>query len=174
MRQFSRKQLRAGLLGAALVVALAAAVMMGGGPRNPAEDLVVAPTERGATRAAAQVPVQGAAVPDDLDIEGLRRARKDRPIGDLFVAEAPPPAGNAIQGANAAPSEQALPFQYLGKMIEDGRTSVFLARGEESLVVRPGQTIEGQYRVDSVSDAAVSFTHLPSGARKTLTIAAPN
>jgi hypothetical protein len=114
-----------------------------------------------------------AELPPDLDIESLRRARKGAPIADLFSAPQPEQAapGDAAQAqaAGAVPAEPPLPFQYLGRMVDDGRLSVFLTRGDDTFTVHQGETLE-QYRVDKVADASISFTHVPTGASKVLSI----
>jgi hypothetical protein len=157
------------VLFSALGVTLVATVVSG--REKPAADLVVEPA-RSDVRVAAKAEAE---LPPDLDIESLRRARKGAPIADLFSASQPdqPPGtpGNSAQaeGPGAAPVEQPLPFQYLGRMVDDGRLSVFLTRGDDTFTVHQGETLE-QYRVDKVADASISFTHVPTGARKVLSI----
>ena len=53
-----------------------------------------------------------------------------------------------------------LPFAYFGRLTENGKTEVFVMRGEELLAIAPGQTL-GEYRVDSVGDKSITFTYLP-------------
>jgi Tfp pilus assembly protein PilP len=65
------------------------------------------------------------------------------------------------------PVAPPLPFRYLGKMIEDGKLNVFLARGDESLAVRAGQKL-GEYRVDKVTDSEIVFTYLPLKTKQSL------
>ena len=71
--------------------------------------------------------------------------------------------------AAAAPKNQApqLPFRYLGKMVEDGKLSVFLANGDETVTVHAGQRI-GDYRVDKITEAEVRFTYLPMKTKQSL------
>ncbi len=74
-----------------------------------------------------------------------------------------------VTATRAAPPP--LPFTYLGKMLDEGKLQVFLARGEDSHIVRAGQKI-GQYRVEKVDETSVTFTHLPSKTRQVLDIPA--
>ena len=60
--------------------------------------------------------------------------------------------------APAKPEAPALPFRYLGKMVEDGKLSVFLANGDESITVHAGERI-GDYRVDKITESR-SALHL--------------
>ena len=71
--------------------------------------------------------------------------------------------------AAAAPRNEApqLPFRYLGKMVEDGKLSVFLANGDETVTVHAGQRI-GDYRVDKITEAEVRFTYLPLKTKQSL------
>ena len=49
---------------------------------------------------------------------------------------------------------------------------MYVARGEEIFPVKEGDTLDGQYKVDSVSATEVSFVHLPSGTRQTMQFSA--
>jgi hypothetical protein len=61
----------------------------------------------------------------------------------------------------------ALPFQYFGRLTENGKTEVFVMRGEELIALAAGQTI-GDYRVEQVAEASISFTYLPLKMKQTL------
>jgi len=75
---------------------------------------------------------------------------------------APPPP------APRQPQAPPLPFTYFGRATEDGRTTVFLSRGENSYVARAGSTLDGAYRVDRIDDQVIVFTYLPLGTRQEL------
>jgi len=171
MKMALKKNTRAAVLSGALVVTLIATVVSG--REKPGSELIVPASER----AAAQVATQPAALvaDEDLDLDKLQRAKKDDSIGELFTRDAEP-AQQAIAGAAgtpAKPAEPAFPFQYLGRMVDQGKVSVFLTKGDEPIVAAPGQSLE-QYRLDAVSDTTVSFTDVNTGARKVLQIAAQN
>ena len=134
-----------------------------------------------ASRIEARVSAK-AALDHDLDLSALARAPADAqmaPASDPFArlsfappAPAPAPAQAQAKAAGSAPAgPPPLPFTYLGKMIEDGKLRVFVARGGESHTLRAGEKLE-QYRVDKVSEAQVTFTYLPLKARQTLDIPA--
>ena len=117
----------------------------------------------------------------DLDLERLKRPVREE---DKVVAAADPfarrsfgpEAAPAAAQAPAAPQVPPLPFTYLGKVIEDGRLSVFLGRGEDSFSVQSGKRLklDGEYRVDKVTQTSVVFTYLPMNAKQTLDIPAVN
>jgi dUTPase len=52
-------------------------------------------------------------------------------------------------------------------MVEDGKLSVFLANGDESITVHAGQRI-GDYRIDKITEAEVRFTYLPLKTKQSL------
>jgi len=65
-----------------------------------------------------------------------------------------------------------LPYRFAGQFHRDSGIEVYVARGEEIFPVKEGDTLDGQYKVDSVSATEVSFVHIPSGTRQTLQFSA--
>jgi hypothetical protein len=103
-----------------------------------------------------------------IDLSRLERAAPaSAPASDPFAPKnfAPPQEQQAV--ARAKPEAPALPFRYLGKLIEDGKLSVFLANGTESVTAVAGQRI-GDYRVDKVTETEVQFTYLPLKTKQSL------
>lgn len=92
---------------------------------------------------------------------------KSDPFAQKSFAPPEPPARKRA-APPPKPSAPPLPFAYLGKVIEDGKLSVFLARGGENLTVSPGDTIGGEYRVEAVTDSEVRFTYLPLKTKQSL------
>jgi hypothetical protein len=113
----------------------------------------------------------------DLDLRQIQRSKNTETINDLFA-----PRTTAVLPATAAspeppapppaPSAPSLPFTYLGKFIDGDKTEIFVARGDEHYSIARGRTIDGQYKVEKVSAAAVTFIYLPLGTRQTLPIPA--
>src|SRR5262249_36862240 len=90
------------------------------------------------------------------------------PATDPFAPKSfAPPQAAAQPAAPAKPEAPPLPFRYLGKLIEDGKLSVFLANGGESLSVTAGARI-GDYRVDKVTKSEIQFTYLPLKTKQSL------
>jgi Tfp pilus assembly protein PilP len=104
-----------------------------------------------------------------LDLSRVERGKAEAPAADPFAPkEFNPPAREPQQAARAAkPEAPPLPFRYLGKLIEDGKLSVFLANGAESVTAVAGQRI-GDYRVDKVTESEVQFTYLPLKTKQSL------
>jgi hypothetical protein len=158
------------VLGSALALTLAAARLVGGADRAPPER-AEAPADRPARAAAAtDEPVAELA----LDKLGARSAAPPaadpfRPISWQALAQAearrhaPPPAPRR-------PEAPPLPFAYMGKLVEDGRTTVFLVHGERNLIVRTGDTIDGTYRVDRIGEDDMTLTYLPLQQRQELAL----
>lgn len=97
--------------------------------------------------------------------------------GDPFAAASLPGAtGEAAAGDPSAvppaPSlAPSLPWRVLGKQRDDDEGwSVFLARGEETWVVRSGDTLDDNYRVISIAPPALILLHLKQKTRSTLDI----
>ncbi len=161
---------RTGFALAALAVTLVASVVSG--REKPAAD-TVAPAARSEKLAALGASVSAG----DLDLRALQRAKKDAGSAvDLFAADAAPAeAPQAGKGhAAAAPAEAPLPFKYLGKVIDEGKLSVFLTTGSTHYSVQQGQTVAKEYRVERITEAAITFTYLPTGSRKVLAIPSIN
>lgn len=56
----------------------------------------------------------------------------------------------------------------MGKLIEEGRTVVFLTQGDRNHVVRQGDTIDGTWRLDALTEERLSFIYLPLKQRQEL------
>lgn len=103
----------------------------------------------------------------ELDLSKLERPEQEGAKVDVFAV--PKEEKNTqAQGKPARPQAPPLPFAYLGRMLEDGKLAVFLARGAESYSVKAGDTIGGEYRVDAVTDKEVTFTYLPLKTKQRL------
>ncbi|RKU02085.1 hypothetical protein C7H84_15990 [Burkholderia sp. Nafp2/4-1b] len=85
---------------------------------------------------------------------------------DPFTASSwlppPPVVPPAPEIRPAPPTAPPVPFVYLGQ--QDPKASkpqVFLGNGDQLLIVSPGDVIDSQYRVESVSESNVVLTYLP-------------
>jgi hypothetical protein len=119
---------------------------------------------------AARVQARSASVEAlDLDKLALRNeetAKTDKAL-DPFAPRSFSTLIPAQPGKPEKPVAPPLPFRYLGKMLDEGKLSVFLANGDESLSVSAGQRI-GEYRVDKVTESEVVFTYLPLKQKQSL------
>jgi hypothetical protein len=107
---------------------------------------------------------------DGIDLTRLQPREATVPQSDPFArnfGQEKPAQAAAVAEKPAAPVVPPLPFRYFGRLTENGKTEVFVMRGEELLTLAPGQTI-GDYRVEQIADAAISFTYLPMKTKQTL------
>ncbi|WP_035822277.1 MULTISPECIES: hypothetical protein [Janthinobacterium] len=84
---------------------------------------------------------------------------------DQQAAQAALPAARV--DANAPPP---LPFQFLGRFVDEGKAAYFLQAGERNVVARPGDTLEERYRFDGVVQGSLQFTYLPLNLKQTLAV----
>lgn len=103
----------------------------------------------------------------DIDLAKLDQRIDEGAKVDAFAPRNFSPVVPPQAAAPARKEAPALPFKYLGKMVEDGKLSVFLANGGESITVHAGERI-GDYRVDKITEAEVRFTYLPSKTKQSL------
>lgn len=160
--------------GALLVLALAATLVLSFGwepPRSGEEGVAEASVPKRRQAQAAGGP--------ELDLERLTRERAGGAGagGALFGAHswAPPPAAAGAGAAARAgpppkPKAPPLPFTYIGKLVDGGKVTVFLAQGERNHVVSTGAVIDDRYRVDRISDAEITLTYLPLKEQQKLPI----
>jgi len=107
---------------------------------------------------------------DGIDLAKLRPAEGSVPQNDPFArnfGQEKPAQAAAAAEKPAAPVVPPLPFRYFGRLTENGKTEVFVMRGDDLLTITPGQKI-GEYRVDQIADASISFTYLPLKMKQTL------
>jgi hypothetical protein len=146
---------------AVIAVALAAAAGVVAGREKPALEIVETKSPR---------IEQTAAV--DIDLDKLNRADAVAPRNDPFAPRsfAPPPVRQAAASAAApaAPTAPPLPFVYLGRVTANGKTDVYVVRGDELIDIMAGRQIDDEYRVDAISESSISFTYLPLKMRQSL------
>lgn len=175
---------RALVLATALAATLAAVYWASGLEEDKGTvDAIAAPSPRHEAQAAAR-PAAGGAVARGLDLSRLRRGPGPDPSADPFALRdfrpAPPvakhpmvePAPAMAPPAPPPPQAPPLPFAYVGRLAEGKSTTVFLAMGDRNLVVRPGDVIDNNYRVEEVTESAVVLTYLPLTVKQTLPIGA--
>jgi hypothetical protein len=135
-----------------------------------AASVVVGMERPSQTPAAAASRIDARVRVPELDLSRLERPEQEGAKVDVFAVPEEEKAvkGTQSQGKPAKPQAPPLPFAYLGRMLEDGRLAVFLARGAESYSVKAGDTIGGEYRVDAVTDKEVTFTYLPLKTKQRL------
>jgi hypothetical protein len=66
------------------------------------------------------------------------------------------------------PTAPPLRFKFLGKLMEGNKVSVFLDNAGGMLIVHPGDTVEGIYRVVSAGEHSIQFEYAPLKTLQTL------
>lgn len=85
---------------------------------------------------------------------------------DAFPALAPPtpsapPAVAAAPVEPPKPTAPAIPFTVIGKKLEAGTWEVYLAKGEQTYVVRQGDVVANDYRVSSITPTHMTLVYVP-------------
>ncbi|HEU5176721.1 MAG TPA: hypothetical protein VFU24_04655 [Burkholderiales bacterium] len=128
------------------------------------------PADPGAERAR---PPGAASRPD----AGLRLELPARPgltpAGrDLFGTPAPPPPPRQVVHEPVPPpppSAPPLPFTLVGSFeAKSGETVYYLAEADKVHVVRPGEAVNGLYRLEAASADQLELLYLPLAIKQTL------
>lgn len=154
------------LLGGLLVASLAAALWVGSEDDSPEaetprrarqNDRAGAPTLAAAEQPAGIAGAEPAERPETEDESGDDEAAAARidPFRSKswYIAPPPPPPPK--------PTAPPLPFRFLGRLVEDGETRIFLAQNNQNLSARVGDVINGTYSVEAIGDNGVQFIYLP-------------
>ena len=98
--------------------------------------------------------------------ESERPVRLEPMASNLFAVHSwLPPAPKPVAQLPRAP---ALPFKYLGQMVQDGETLAILDHASLTHLARKGQVI-GSYRIDDIGARDIRFTYLPLSETQRLT-----
>lgn len=167
-RKFSKRQIARATVP---VVALALIASVVTGRERPSAPATVEPAQRIDTKIAPRADDAA-----DIDVGRIQRSHLatanssvDPFKQETFAAEPASGAGTSAPNPVAPP----LPFVYVGKMIDEGKLSIFVARGDDSFTLHKGQKID-DYRVDKVTESSVVFTYLPLKQKQELNIPAVN
>ena len=92
--------------------------------------------------------------------------------GTLFASTSwvAPPGKAAPPPPPPPPVAPALPFKYVGKQRSGDGWQVFVARGDQVIVIGAGDAVEGMYRVDAIKPPTMTLTYIPLNEEQTLSI----
>lgn len=68
------------------------------------------------------------------------------------------------------PQAPLLPFNVLGKYVDTNGAVIFLQHNDQNLVVRVGDTIADQYKVESLTGSTLTLRYLPLNQLQTLAV----
>jgi hypothetical protein len=87
-------------------------------------------------------------------------AEVSRAVQPVVVAEAPPPP------------PPPLPFKFVGQMNDGSDSVVYLSKGDQVVVARSGDLLDGGYKVSAISPTHIEFETVSSGFTQPLAIPA--
>ena len=133
---------------------------------------VVVPAPAKSTPSAARKSAKAAAASVSLRLDRLddrQHALQDTdgtdpaPPPGLFNATswAPPPPPAPPPEAAPAPVAPPFPYEYMGKLLEDGVLTAFFMQGNRVLSIKAGDTVDSVYRVDQMTGEQMNLTFLP-------------
>jgi hypothetical protein len=85
-----------------------------------------------------------------------------------------PPPPKVVPAPPPPPTAPALPYAFVGKKQEGGVWEVYVAQGDNVLVIRPNSTIDNTYRVGAIAPPLMNLTYLPLNQIQQLNIGAPD
>jgi len=112
---------------------------------------------------------------DAVAKEGAGRfALRERvPLGESqgapFGSRAWPPPSQ-IASKPAAPTVPPMPYRFAGKLLQNGKLQVFLSKGDATIPVREGETLDGIYRVESIGEDRITLVYLPLKHKETIPV----
>jgi hypothetical protein len=86
--------------------------------------------------------------------------------------EAYAPLNFAVAPPVAATQAPALPFRYVGRLLQNGKAEVLLMRGVVLYSLAEGDEIDGEYRLERITAAKIRFTYLPNRMAQELDLTA--
>lgn len=175
------------MIGAALVITLIAVVMVEDDDSMDIDPVQPLDSNKPARSSTGRENDAQTTARDHLDVRQLGQRTFDSQAGELFTKTSWAPkrpkmspqqqATLAKQRAKARekakrsePKPPPLQFNYIGKAIQGNKTWVFLAQGDENHIVRIGEKVNTQYRLDTINDEFVVLTYLPLSTKQTLPI----
>jgi hypothetical protein len=127
----------------------------------------------------ANAPRLGASRVPEVEMQRLgsrvpKRATADPFESDPWVhAQTEDARRNAPRPPPPPPQAPPLPYAFLGRLIDENHTTVFLTSGDRNYAVRTGDIVDGAYRVEEVSERTVTFTYLPLDSGQVLATGGP-
>ena len=142
----------------------------------PATSRGAAPVPVPASRVGAANAKPTIAVTPRAKLIALRAPLSVESANNPFAASSwlpPPPVEVPVVPEVRAPAPTAppVPFTYVGELdAKAAKPQVFLSNGERVLIVSPGEVVDDQYRVESVSESDVVLTYLPLNQTQSVSI----
>ncbi len=133
------------------------------------------PTSTAAPAAMGALAVRGAvdvaATRDPFDANPWVVKRAPVVATTALVAPAPVPEVQATPALPLPAPPPQLPYRFLGTYAEKADSpSVFLAMGDRLIIAKAGDTLDGGFRLDTVSARELTFTHIQQNVTLRLSV----
>jgi len=152
------------ILGAVAVVSVAVVGLLSASEEVPKARVANARTNASGSAARSEV----------VRLDLLKRAEQSAAGRDLFASTTPPPPPAPPPPPPPPPPKPTappLPFTSMGKLETAGEPTIYyLQEGDKVHTVVVGDTINAQYRVETVSNGVMEFTYLPLKSKQTLNV----
>jgi hypothetical protein len=113
-----------------------------------------------------------------LLVDQLKRPAFSDTVKDMFLSKSwyvPPPPPKIIAAPPPVPTAPPFTYQYIGKMLEEtNHPAVFLENKSRIFIVRAGDKLDSQYRVDAIDPPVMTLTYLPLDLKQTVQIGEAN
>lgn len=125
-----------------------------------------------APQVAAAHPDRTTARPATAELELPARRALSRSRGELFgalpvtVQKAP-----AVVDAPPAPVAPPVPYRFAGRVLKGAEEEVLVSKGELVFPVKVGDTLDGAYKVESISAERIELVYLPLGTADRIVVA---
>ncbi len=112
---------------------------------------------------------------DDTDLGNVfaKQSWQPEPPKKVLLAQtesAPVQTKGAARAAQAKAGAPPLPFQFVGRFVDEGKAAYFLQSGERNVVARVGEKVDDSYVLDSASGDTLTFTYLPLKQQQQLVV----
>ena len=102
------------------------------------------------------------------------RIDPDRPVGQLFASNVPPPAPASSRPARTIPQAPPFPYTYMGSLLDGSDRTVYLSGSNDHVVLAHlDQTIDGVFHVDQLDAKQITVTYLPLKRQQSISLAHP-
>lgn len=79
---------------------------------------------------------------------------------------APIPSASVL----SAPTAPPMPYRYAGKVVQGGRLSVLLSKGDTVFPIKAGDILDGAYRVEAIGESQITLVYLPLKQKETIPV----
>lgn len=170
------------ILWGALAATVLAALLVDEGTELSVDDVVQPAVDISTDRRTAGQTRQIRQTHETLPVDQLGKRKFSAKADDIFAVTSWEPKRTASTDFNPQifqprkeevvrrPSAPPLQFEYLGRVVSEGKIRVFLAQADQNYVAGAGERIGTEYRIDRIREDTIELTYLPLGIRQTLTI----